>query len=212
MASWYETGTVVPAQEEKEMGKKGPSRFWLRKRDGVEAVFIDDEGFRVWEHNLPKFVDGERQFGNFFTCTKRLPEGCLPCEKGDRASVQVFFTVWNCKEFEGRDGSIVHGFRQLLVIGKQQLGRIEMWKERLGSLKGQKFLFYRTDSDKAARVGDDWAHKGPVDLMDFAYERKDGSVVVPEPYDYEEILQPKDRPTIMYQMGWAKKGAEVVPF
>lgn len=199
MASWYKEGTNVPEKELKESGgfkKKDPSRFWQREGDKSEIIFLDDIGFRVLEHVHP----GLHEKYVHLTCSADLPEGCFPCDKKLNRFLQVYFTIWNCKEFEGNDGNMVQGFKQFLSIGKQQIGRIELWKERLGTLVNQKFIFYRTVGGKSS-VGDEWEHLGEIDPLDLAYENREGELMLQQPYDYKKLLWPKTKAEVIAMIG-----------
>lgn len=189
----------------------GPRRFFLTKRASAEIVFLDgkeSDGVFIWEHNVA--IDG--RYGNCFTCLKDFAP-CPICERSENKRYYgVAFTVINLTGYTKKDGTVVKGQKELLMIKSGQFDKLALKRKNAGGdLTGCLFNFTRVGAPKEPAVGSEWDFVKKVDLNQL--ERyKPADVSLEEwlkPFDYMKILEPKPYDEICKILGWPLKGQAV---
>jgi hypothetical protein len=89
--------------------EKGFPRFYLKATPGASGkdnkariVFLDSEGFFLYEHNLK--LDG--RWGNYFTCTKEIAPCPICTGTGDKPIYTCYYTVVDTRSFTRKDGTV----------------------------------------------------------------------------------------------------------
>ena len=180
--AWWEEGMAQPLPEDQRpKDNQDTFRFYLKTDQTKRIVFLDDNCFRYYEHNLK--IGG--MFFNYFTCTR---EGCPICAAGDRPYFAGAFTVADVDGYKDSEGRVQGKGRKLLLVCK--FHTLEMlkhqWTKR-GGLVGAVYEVYRSSKRTAPSVGDSWDYEGRLDLS----KLPDST-----PFDYRKILAPKNAETM----------------
>lgn len=190
--SWYEQGVSDEALRqvaEEAQSLRKQRRFWLKPDSSKTVIMLDDEPFRIWEHNLE--INGSF-VGNNYTCRSRMGECPLCLTKYNRYHIG-FVTVLDVDGFVGSNGEQIKNFRLLLPMKTETLKLFNAKKNNKTSLVGAKFVITRTSS-QAAGCGNDFDFQEYVDLdkeqQYWAKSRKTGELIRPEPYEYMKIFKP----------------------
>lgn len=171
-SGWYQTGDEPEPKGSEFTDASWRKRFWLRADDSCIICFIDDDPFRIFEHNAR--IGGE--WGNVFTCTSGLGEGYEPCpgcppprsiKKRVNRYRAGFVTIVSEAEFKGQDGTIIKNIRRLYPMKKKLLTKFTVYKteDRGGSMVGTRWKVRRT-SDTSHAVGDDWTFIDRIEGID----------------------------------------------
>jgi len=160
-------------------------RFFLKPGEERQIVFLDEEPFVFWEHNV--MIDGD--WRNFVTCLAGM-EQCPCCERGISRYFIGAYSIIDMTGWTDRDGKQHKNEKRLLLAKRDNIKRLKRAKDRYSGLTKAVFSVYRT-SPKAFVIGDDW---------NFIRKMEDIKAelgIDPTPYDYEEEFQPKTREAII---------------
>ncbi len=174
---WYKQGwDNIPKEGEGRM----VSRFFLKPEEERIVIFIDNEPFCFWEHEL--YLNNQRVY---YTCIKGLESRCPLCEKtSSRRYYAGAFTILDLTEWTDKTGKI-HSISKKLLIAKQRfLYKLsKQVAKRNGKLSGCKFSLLRTDGN-APRTGDNIEFIERVDLTKF-----DAELI--KPFEYVKLFEPR---------------------
>lgn len=189
---WYKKGEAG-LQEKKQSDaiakmkkEKAVTRFRLQKDSGAKIVFVDSEGFYIWEHNLN--VGGK--WGNFITCVKDFDSPCDVCLTGKRSTHTAYYTVIDTREFIRQDGTKVKNRKILFPAKGTMIYQLEDMKKRHGSLAGMVFEVKRFSADGEPNCGSVLTKLGKINIKK---KFGDGSDV---PVDYVKVLAPASKEEI----------------
>lgn len=193
---WWMSGeqAKVAAQKEYEVNRHKPFRFWLKPEEDGEIIFLDDEGFAFWEHELK--IGGK--WGNFVTCLRGVdPKGCPICKHRGRADRYLITlrTIIDLRGYTTKQGETREWSTRVLPAKDKVNKLIERRRKARGTLIGSKFTVIRTEA-KSPRCGDDFEFIEEVDLSPFKYKDQKGDVIVAAPYEYQKIYEPLDYETV----------------
>lgn len=200
--SWYETDNEFKDELYTKTNKKN-YRFWCRKGESVNIVFMDNTPILFNEHA----VKLEGRWGYYFTCLKHLkdskgfPMFCPLCEDGKfKAKRVAVLPILNLTSFTTKDGKQIDYFRQIFVmvsglyrVLKQRVAEL---REEGKELKGAKFKV--TKIERATLLD----YKEHVDLNEFKIK---GEVI--QPLDITEICKP-DKEAVYEAMSIIKAGRQ----
>lgn len=176
--SWFKKdfGGVDDAIRDQERSRK-PNRLWLAEKTEKQIVFVDDEGFSFYEHQL-KINDDWR---NWFSCLRQMGKNCPLCDSGYNRYYVTMFTVVDLSEWTDKKG-VKHVNELRLLALKPDVASIVKRKKatRNGSLVGCMFKVFRS-SGKDYSSGSDFEFIDKVDLQKFSN---------PKPFEYEKLFAP----------------------
>lgn len=193
---WYMTGSEAKeeAKKERELNKRQPFRVRLKPDTSGEFIFLDDEGFAFWEHELR--IAG--RWGNFYTCTRGIdPRGCPLCQhfgKQHRYLITLR-SVIDLRPYDTQNGEHREWSIKILAAKNRANKTIERKRQSRGSLIGAKYLITRTD-EKVERCGDDFEYIDDVEVDQYKYKDRDSKTVHAQAYNYPEIYAPLDYETL----------------
>ena len=207
--NWYSEGldsaakTIATEAAEAARRRAQPRRFFVKAGTSATVMWVDDNGFSVWEHIpfIPNKMNQE------FTCTAPMGQQCAGCEQNVWRRYQTFFTLLDLTLYQGRNGPVVNE-RRLLVAPPDFAMRVRNWKAQplpanndamlkwvAGTLKGRKFSVFRAEGEKNS-IGNGWdAVPEPPMSREMLVSMRDGlgNPVFPTHvtiYNYREILAP----------------------
>ena len=188
--SWFSQGTdneTIEAAERDRSRFNVQKRLWMPPGGSKKIVVLDDQPFRIYEHN-PK-INGDYKF-NWFRC--RAPEPCPLCvSRVDRYFIG-FVTVIDVKGFKTKKGDHIKNFRQLLPMKTKALKRFNTKVHRKTSLVNALLDISRL-SDEDPGCGNDWEFVDYANMDDekyWSYSKREGKLIRPEPFDYMKVLAP----------------------
>lgn len=195
---WYQSGFPTDEQFSQiaSASRKAPRRFWLPPSKSCKVVFLDDNPFCVWEHNLK--LNGS--FRNWFTCRLGFEENatCPMCDAmrtGNKSIKRIytgFLTMLDVTGWKTDKGELVKNQRQLYPMGVETLKRIRVIKHKKTTLVGAMFDVTRT-GDKSPGCGDMWDFIKYVDPFKdesfFFHSRMENKMKAPEVFDYQEMFK-----------------------
>jgi hypothetical protein len=176
----------------KSSGKKyGPRRFYVKDGTSRRCVFLDEEGFNLWEHQL-RIGDS---WTNWFTCLGRT---CPICDMNYEPYRVSMFTVGDLSEWTDRNGKKREFGKQLFPAKGPTVELLKKLATKRGGLKGCIFEAIRSGS-KAPNVGSQFDFEEKVDDLLATFKPKLSFLtdITPvdylRPYDYEKLLAPMER-------------------
>lgn len=175
-------------REVEEKQKNYVNRFWLPADSTAKIVFLDDNPPIIEEHQLQ--IDGD--WRNWFTCLRMVGEVCPICEHLDNKAYTVgFYTILDMSEWVDRNGKTHTNELKLFPAKFKTLQVLKRLSAKRGSLEGCVFEVYRSTSD-APNTGDVFDFEEKLTKDDILALNPDA-----KPFDYAEILQPKEVGEIM---------------
>jgi len=175
-------------REVEEKQKNYVNRFWLPADSNAKIVFLDDNPPIIEEHQLQ--IDGD--WRNWFTCLRMVGEVCPICEHLDNKAYTVgFYTILDMSEWVDRNGKTHTNELKLFPAKFKTLQVLKRLSAKRGSLEGCVFEVYRSTSD-APNTGDVFDFEEKLTKDDILALNPDA-----KPFDYAEILQPKEVGEIM---------------
>ena len=155
--------------------RRSPRRTYLKVGYEQEHIFVDDRGFRYWEHHL---IDSNGK-ANWYTCTKFTGK-CPLCEVNAPLKEVTQFTVLEVGGWVHESGTRLKNALLLFVASRDVAAALAKIKyKNQGSLVGLRMrALKRNFGVSTAR---DFTIVERVDLADFND---------PKPFDYEELFQP----------------------
>ncbi len=166
--SWFNTGYDA-AKEEAKKGSdgNGPRRIWVKPKETIRVMFLDDDPISFWEHGFK--MNGK--WGHFEPCHKKnralasLSGGRCPiCNSGDKMwpylvglHTAMDMTPW----FTAKENREVNLQRKIYgaKLGSDEkpgiLKKLERLRSTHGRLKGLIFDIYRSGA-KTESVGDEF--------------------------------------------------------
>lgn len=191
----YDTFTEKEKEYE-ERQKNYVNRFWLPQDTSAKIVFLDDNPPIIEEHQVQ--IDGD--WRNWFTCLRMLGEACPICDNLDNKPYTVgFYTVLDMTEWTDKSGKLHKNELKLFPAKFKTLQVLKKLSAKRGSLEGVVFEVHRTTSD-APNTGDIFDYEGKLtkeEILELNPEAK--------PFDYAEILRPKEVAEIMNSLKKATK-------
>ena len=177
--SWYAKRGDTSQEDFKKKGSRPDVfRFWLENGTSRDVVFLDDQGFGIWEH-VVKVGD------DYHNVTCRM-DGCMLCNHPDKKfrykSYVECYNVFDLQPYE-KDGKKFPGSRRLLAVkGEAQQKALARRRDAAGgTLVGKKVNISR-DGDKSPASGSDFNVVGEFDLTKLPEKMR--------PYELEKVLAP----------------------
>ena len=186
------------AVEEKQ--KSYVNRFWLPADSTAKIVFLDDNPPIIEEHQLQ--IDGD--WKNWFTCLRMVGEVCPICENLDNKAYTVgFYTILDMSEWVDKSGKTHMNELKLFPAKFKTLQVLKRLSAKRGSLEGCVFEVYRSTSD-APNTGDVFDFEEKLTKEDILALNPDA-----KPFNYAEILQPKEVGEIMNKLKKATRRSSI---
>lgn len=162
----------------KQMSSSDLRRFYLKRGETANVIFLDDLPSFIREHKI--WVEDD--FGNarvkYFTCCRDIEGRCPICEAGNRAYIIGYLTIIDERTIKDRNGNEIKMGKKL--FGAKQ-GVVDILKNKrllYGGFAKRRAVIFRSDSQNSPTSGDD------INILD--------SVQIDEsPYDYQNELKPK---------------------
>lgn len=198
--SW--SGSGFPTDEEfasiAKQTQKVPRRFWLPVGKSCTVVFLDDNPFTIYEHQLK--IGGN--FRNWYSCRLGFDEkdpSCPLCDAmrdrriPNKRNYVGFLTIIDVTGWTGDRGEKIVNTRQLYSMGAETLKRMRVIKQKKTSLVGAMFEITRT-GDRSPGCGDMWDFVKVVDPFKdekfFYHSRIENKLIANDPCNYREMLSP----------------------
>ena len=184
MMSWFKKG-IEGLNEKKKLDKvaelrkeKNVPRFWLKKNERAKIIFLDDEGFYCYVHQLN--ING--RWDNFVTCPGET-RPCPICESGDRPTFCAHYSVIDLRSYTKQDGTQVKYSKKILPAKSSAIHRLYDLKKKHGSLVGMLVEVIRYENDP--NCGGTFEVLGKVKGFEKKFSKDDRT-----PFNLEKILQP----------------------
>jgi len=176
--SWFAKGNDPRRSELMSAGnEKTAYRFFLKKGETREVLFLDDPAFLYNEYSF--------KVGDDYKNYTSLGDACPARLAGHRPYPAEAYTVLDLTPWKDKEGKEHKFSKRLLVVkGKKMIEALAVHRQAVGgSLAGMKFKFVRTNADKSSAIGDTFIFVGKVKLDSLSEKDR-------EPINYEEILMP----------------------
>jgi len=169
--SWLNTGFGGIAEEETRIASsRGPRRFYLKKGERKQIIFVDQHPACVHEYN-PK-LNGT--WTNWFTAPKSDPNyadmetamATINQHLGGKYKDYYvgYFTIIDCSEWKDRSGN-KHRFELKFLPAKiKSLKLLQSRLEDFGGLAGKAINVRRTDDKNSPAIGDVFDFAKDVDM------------------------------------------------
>jgi len=194
---WYDKG-YDDLDDYKPEYSNQPRRFWMPKGSTKTIIYIDDNPFRFYEHQL--YMNGN--WYNWFTCLKQGAPStkCMLGEMLDNKAYYVgLYTIIDCSEWIDKQGVKHCNVKKIFAAKVDTMKRLRLKKDVLGkihkidSLVGCKFEVSRV-GDKSENVGNNFEFiekmtMGDIDTLVNAGKVEKEKVDIKQ-FDYEEIFKP----------------------
>lgn len=191
---WYERGYDGLAREEEqkrrreEQQKYSIRRLWLPSEASMLALFVTDEPFCLWEHQMQ--ISGD--WRNWATCVRGL-DGypfCPICKMAEK--VRKFwryyagaYKIIDRSTWTDRDGNERSDTPRLLIAKKDSLAIFRNQSKKREGLRGCEYDVFRS-SKKAAAIGDSWDFSRKLSENKMLEEVGDKSTDL----DFPELFKP----------------------
>ena len=169
--------------KEREERKIIPFRLFLKANEqDRKLIYLDDEGFSFWEHNINIPGRGWTQL----TCLRPNP-GCPMCQMQDKPYFVTLFSVIDTNQYTDRNGQVKKNQKKIHALKTEAAGKLFKLKETCKGLRGKAVV--------ASRGGPTEAASGSMFMVE--RDANDKQVVynlVGEQYkefDYAELFKPK---------------------
>lgn len=205
---WYKKGKDGLDDDIENSQKRdfGIKRFWVPKGASKTIVFLDDEAFRFWEHNIS--IDGS--WRNFFVCLKKnMQEDCPLCNTDNNPYFVGFYTVIDKTGYRDKSGKEHKNEKVLFPAKPQILEKLKKKSDQKKGLVGCVFEVTRGSGPKSSNVGDDFDF---VEKSELSTDFPDMDIT---PYKYEEIFKPMTSEQLMKVVAKSKSDvaeADAVPY
>lgn len=187
-------------REVEEKQKNYVNRFWLPADSNAKIVFLDDNPPIIEEHQLQ--IDGD--WRNWFTCLRMVGEACPICENLDNKAYTVgFYTIIDTSEWKDKSGKTHKNELKLFPAKFKTLQVLKRLSAKRGSLEGCVFEVYRSTTD-APNTGDVFDFEEKLTKEEILALNPDA-----KPFNYVEILQPKEVGEIMSKLKKATRRSSV---
>jgi hypothetical protein len=176
--SWYVKGNDKEKREQmrKEAHEATVMRFWLKKDESADIIFLDDEPFCVHEYT----VKINNQFKQYTCSGDDSPMSVA----GVRKTYVEYYNVLDLRKYTNREGKEVSYTRKALPVKGDAIDILNRRREECkGSLKFVKFKVSRF-GDKSVNCGNDWQIQGKVPESKIPQDDK------VRRYRFEEVLAP----------------------
>jgi hypothetical protein len=217
---WYERGYDGLAREEErkrrrdEEYKRAIRRLWLPPEVSTLALFISDDPFCFWEHQMK--IAGD--WRNWATCVRGL-DGypyCPMCKLADK--IKKFwryyagaYKIIDRSSWTDRDGNERSDTPKLLIAKKDSLAIFRNQAKKRGGLRGCEYDVFRSGK-KAASIGDSWDFSQKFtngDLIEAVGEEKAQDLDFPElfkPLSFEALcdLAEQIEPSMVDEFGQSR--------
>jgi hypothetical protein len=186
--TWYkkgEEGIKEKVKQDKlreERASKTAHRFWLKEGNSAKIMFLEDEGFFCYVHQLK--VDGN--WNNFATCVRDI-KPCPICEAGKdyKPIFTGHYSIIDFTPYEKKDGTKVKYTRKILPAKGSAIMRLHDLRKKYGKLKGLIFEVKRYSS-KEPNCGGTFDYDGKITKSILESINKDDL----KPFNFEEVLAP----------------------
>jgi hypothetical protein len=177
--SWFKTGYESAKEAYEDFGDGDQlRRHWQPPETTNRLLFLEDDPFLFWEHNLK--LDGH--WKNWFVCPKRnkIEGSCAICDKyEDRYPYFIgMHSVINMTPWTSKKGNVYNFQREIFAArlgGKDKPGvlkKLERLKQKHGRLRGLVVDVYRSGA-KTESCGDEFEVMEKVSPADIAGLCKD---------------------------------------
>ncbi|TAL62089.1 MAG: hypothetical protein EPN88_13810 [Bacteroidetes bacterium] len=184
--SWFKKGPEAGMKEKekndtiaKMKKEKSIPRFRLKAGESAKVIFVDDEGFYIYEHN----IEMNGYWGNYFTCTKEMSGECYNCEQGKKPTFTGYYTIIDNRQFTRKDGTISKNNKILFPAKGTAIKILDDLRKKNGGLVGLAFEIKRYTAEDP-NCGINFTLLGKVDIA--SKLGKENAV----PFPYEKVLAP----------------------
>lgn len=176
--SWATKGFDAGEEQAKRFGGGFTLDFFLKDGESAVIRILDPESFNIRSH----FVKGK---GNF-TCGQGIDgEDCPLCERGNKASNQYIYQVWDDREYEDRKGVTHEGGVKIWRTGIRLLRQLKKLSNKFGPLDT-----YDIEVSRSGKEQDTTYSVLPeIDTIGSEFALPEGV----ELYDLEDVLKPRER-------------------
>lgn len=199
---WFNRGFGdVPEKPPTGSSGDGPDRLWMKAGEERKLLFLDEEPFCFYEHQLK--IDGD--WRNWFTCLQGIHPSCPLCTAGDKRYFVGALSVVDMTGWTDRDGNHRDVGKRLLYMAKiDSMLKLKKQKERRGGLVGAIYSSFRTGA-KAASIGDDIDFLEKLGSLQEAASRFNTPPENLVPFRYEELFAPRSPVDLEPLTVWVKK-------
>ena len=193
--SWFKKGEEGFVEKKKldkaaELRKeKNVPRFWLKKGERAKVIFLDDEGFYCYVHQLN--INGS--WNNYITCPAET-RPCPICDSGDRATFCAHYSVIDLRSYTKQDGTKVKYSKKILPAKSSAIHRLYDLKKKHGSLVGMLVEVIRYENDP--NCGGTFEVLGKVKDFEKKFKKEDRT-----PFQLEKVLAPP-KPEEFKELGY----------
>jgi hypothetical protein len=168
---WLDTGFGgIEKEEARQASSRGPRRFFMKKNDRKQLIFVDQRPACIHEYN-PK-LNGS--WTNWFTAPKSDPN--YPDMESAMTTINKhlggkyrdyyvgYFTVVDCTEWKSKDGT---KNRYELKFFPAKMGSLKLIQSRIedfGGIAGKAINVRRTDEQKSPAVGNVFDMEKEIDM------------------------------------------------
>ena len=168
------------------------SRFWLEDGKDAKVIFLDSEGFFIWEHRI--WMDKKP---TYITCVRESTD-CLVCADGihilnsaDRPQFVGYWTIIDTRTYESK-GKTYKNEKRLLRVTGDSIRILEDFKAKQKDLTGLAVAIKRL-GERSSAAGNHFDKIRKVDI-----KKKLGKEAAP--FEYKKILAPLSEEDIL-EMG-----------
>ncbi len=181
--NWYLKGLEnVDKIKQQQIG--GIRRFYLKRGESADVIFLDDEAFIIREHCI--WVEDD--FGNhravYFTCCRDVEDKCPLCEAGNKPYNIGYFTVIDERTYNDKNGNAIKRGKVLYGGKVTILEKLKNKKKIRGSFVNRRAVIFRSDSPNSPTSGDDIEFMEQVETKEVPFDY----VKELEPLSYDKLL------------------------
>ena len=193
---WYQRGWDNLDDFKREYSNQ-PRRLWMPKESSKKVIFLDDNPFRFYEHQL--YLNGSWQ--NWFTCLKQgeTSRECPLCKMDDNPYYVGMYTIVDMSEYFDKKGNQHKNELRIFAAKIDTMKLLKLKKERMGSLVGCKFEISRV-GEKSPSVGNnfEYVEKLTMEQVDELVNKDRGAQKLEvKPFAYEEIFAPPSEESLL---------------
>lgn len=195
MKNWFAKGFDV--LDEIKAKNTDIKRFYLKRGETADIIFLDDEPFIVKEHAIWTEDDFGNQRVRYFTCCRDVEGRCPLCEAGNRYYNIGYFTIIDERTFTDRNGNQLKGGKKLFGAKVQVLETLKNKKRVRGSFAKRKVVVFRPDANNSPTSGSDFEILEQVNVNE-------------EPFDYVKEFEPKSYNDLLNEYRMLRLSTRVV--
>lgn len=140
-------------------------RLWLPAEASAKCVFLDTEGFQLYEHSV--YLNGS--WNNFFTCHQEF-DNCVLCLEGLNPALVMAYTIIDLRKIKSKKtpGKIIQNQKKLLVLKRKAFNKLKKRRdsEQVGGDLTYAVFELSRDSAEEANTGESFDFIGRVSVKD----------------------------------------------